>query len=231
MAASASPASTFSSTVLTSSSSDFGVTVTLALASTCLAKLPAGTAGAASTTEMSDRARSARVWMPLGLPGATAISRRLRVKVTGVSTRPAVTSFCMVVWSAVAMTSAGAPLMMLVTSCWEPANEKVAVNRGLAACSVGSASLNASVNDAAASTVSEPLSGTAVAAAAGVDGAALLPQPPSRPTASTARRRPLPRCTSGHRRQLDDHVGRLDRRHRQHAGDKSELVRSLPADQ
>ena len=120
----------------------------------------------------------------MGLPGATAISRRLCAKVTGVSTSPAVTSFCMVDWSAVAITSAGAPLMMLVTSCWEPAKENVAVKPGLAASSLALASVKASVSDAAASTVSEPLSACGVGV--GVAGEALLPQPASSRTTGTA---------------------------------------------
>ena len=68
--------------------------------------------------------------MPLGLPGATMISSLFSQNATGVWTSPALTSCIIVEVLAVAMTSAGALLMIWVTSVCEPAYEYWALNPG-----------------------------------------------------------------------------------------------------
>jgi hypothetical protein len=75
----------------------------------------------------------------------------------------------MVVVFAVAMTSAGAPLMIWVTRDCEPANEYFAVKPGWSTSRPFSALLKDDVSEDAASTVSDPLSGSAVADGPGAD--------------------------------------------------------------
>ena len=57
--------------------------------------------------------------MSFGFPGATMISSLFLQSACGVLTSPLATSCCIVAVFAVAMTSAGAPLMIWVTSAWE----------------------------------------------------------------------------------------------------------------
>src|ERR1700730_18475663 len=100
--------------------------------------------------------------MCLGLPAATATSSLFLAKVTGVSTRPASTNFCMFLVSADANTSAGAPWVIWVTRALEPAKLYVNVRPELAAVSLVLAALNAPVNDAAANTLTAPVIAAAV---------------------------------------------------------------------
>src|ERR1700682_3031740 len=168
MPASASPVSTLFSSDLTSSSSDTGLTFTPCLSRAWRPYLPAGTDGSSSTTLRSERARSESPLTPFGLPGDTTISRRILSKAVGVSTRLAATNFCMLVWSAVATTSAGAPDWICATSCWEPAKLYVTIRPGLAATRWFLSSVKASVSEAAANTVTDPDSfGESVEPAAG----------------------------------------------------------------
>jgi len=95
--------------------------------------------------------------MCFGLPGATAISSLFLAKVTGVPTKPAFTSLRMLVVSADAKTSAGAPCVIWATRALEPAKSYVNARLGLAATSVFFAALNALVSDAAANTLSGPV--------------------------------------------------------------------------
>src|SRR5439155_24390214 len=69
MVASASPDVTLARADFTSSSCDFGLTVTPAEVSACWLYVPAGTLGSTSTTRRSASARSAGPVMCLGLPG------------------------------------------------------------------------------------------------------------------------------------------------------------------
>ena len=101
--------------------------------------------------------------MFLGLPGAVMISSLFWQKAWGVSTSPLAVSCAMVLVLAVAITSAGAPLMMFVTSVCEPANEYVALNPGWSVSSAVSTVLNVEVSEDAASTVIDPLKGSGVA--------------------------------------------------------------------
>src|ERR1700736_5259182 len=87
--------------------------------------------------------------MFFGLPGATAIS-------------------CLFLVSADANTSAGAPWVIWVTRALEPAKLYVNVRPELAAVSFVLAALNAPVSDAAANTLSEPVSAAAVVGGAPV---------------------------------------------------------------
>src|ERR1700682_3536158 len=116
--------------------------------------------------------RSASPVMFFGLPAATAISSLFVAKVTGGSTRPASTSFCMFFVSAEANTSAWAPCCIWATRAVEPAKLYVIARLGWAVVSVALAALNAPVSDAAANTLTDPVSGAAVvvvvAAAAGL---------------------------------------------------------------
>src|SRR5947207_12423323 len=96
--------------------------------------------------------------MCFGLPGATAISSLFRANVLGVSTKLASTSFCMFFVSADANTSAGAPCWIWVTSACDPAKLYVNDNPGALVANVDFSLLNASVSDAAANTLSDPVS-------------------------------------------------------------------------
>src|SRR5215207_9036547 len=234
--ASASPRETLVTTALTLSSCDTGVTPTPAWSRTCLAYLPAGTSSAARTTLRSGLARSARALTPLGLPFSTTMASRLLAKFWEVATRSLTLS--MLVMSAEANTSAGAPCWIWVARAWLPAKLKVTLSPPLAAAYWRPSSVKASVRDAAANTVSsdgavapESASGSSPPQAASSRAAA----------ASAAARRvrdrsmvpPLPGVASaaGRRGQLDDDVGRLDGGHGQDPGGELELVGRLPGHQ
>ena len=152
MPASASRSETLVTTPLTDSSSDTGWTVTPALAKASSAYLPAGTSGAASTTLRSSAARSASPVMCLGLPGSTAIISLLPAKSCGAPVLPAILS--MLLPSAVASTSAGAPCCSCVTRSLLPAKANVTFTSGWAAVNWSPSCVKASVSDAAAKTVS-----------------------------------------------------------------------------
>src|SRR5512133_3281317 len=238
MPASASPRDTLVTTALTLSSWETGLTVTSAFSSACWAYLPAGTSGAARTTFRSGLARSSRPLTLLGLPFSTTIWSRLLANTFGLPARSLTLS--MLGTSAEANTSAGAPCWIWVARAWLPAKLKVPLVPS-AAVYWGPSSLNAAVSDAAANTLISP------------GDCAPEPPPESSPppqaastsaaAASTAARRirersmvpPLAgrgsatgRCR---RRQLDDHVGRLDGGNGQHPGGEAELVGRLPGHQ
>src|SRR6266508_851156 len=151
MPASASPSETLVTTALTLSSCETGLTVTPALSRACWAYLPAGTSGAASTTFRSGLARSDSSLMPLGLPLTTMIWSRLLAKFCGVATRSV--TLPMLVVSAEANTSAGAPCWIWVASAWLPAKLKVTLVPPLAAVYCSPILVNAAVSDAAANTL------------------------------------------------------------------------------
>src|SRR6266536_1824618 len=226
MPASASPSDTFVTTALTLSSSDTGRTLTCRASSACRAYLPAGTSGAASTTLRSGRARSARPLTPLGLPLATTICRRLPANTCGPSTRSL--TLPMVLESADANTSAGAPCRIWVASAWLPAKLRVTRTPGWERVKSASSLANAPLSDDAASTL--------------ISVPPPAPEPPPPPHAASSRassrlRAPVayPRCMrtppSGRGRQLHDHAGGLDRRHRQHPRGQVQLVGRLPGHQ
>src|ERR671912_1845123 len=233
--ASASPRETLVTTALTLSSWDTGWTGTLAWSRTCLAYLPAGTSSAARTTFRSLEARSPRVLTPLGLPFSTTMASRLLAKGWGVPTRSL--TLPMLAVSAEANRSAGAACWIWVARAWLPAKLKATL-MPLAAVNRWPSSVKAAVSDAAANTVSSP-----GAAEEPPEGSSSPPQPAStRATAATAAARrirdrsmgpPLARrrLAAGRRRQLDDHVGRLDRGHGQHPRGQLELVGGLPGHQ
>src|SRR4029453_8433748 len=239
MPASASPRDTLVTTALTLSSSDTGLTVTLAVFRASAAYLPAGTSGAARTTFRSGLARSSRPLTALGLPFSTTIWSRLLAKFWGVPTRSLTLS--MLVVAAEANTSAGAPCWIWVARAWLPAKLKVTLVPPLALVYCWPSSLKAAVSDAAANTLISladpeeppedalslpPQAASTSAAAATTAGRRGRDQglgPPPAGRGSTTER-----CR---RRQLDDHVGRLDRGHRQHPGGQPELVGGFPGHQ
>src|SRR5262245_15839867 len=149
--ASASPRDTLLTTALTLSSNDTGLTVTPALPSASAAYLPAGTSGAARTTFRSGLARSSRPPMSLGLPCSTTIWSRLLAKFWGVPTRSLTLS--MLVVSAEANTSAGAPCWIWVARAWLPAKFKVTLVPPLAAVYCSPILVKAPVSEAAANTL------------------------------------------------------------------------------
>src|SRR5215211_2751167 len=237
MPASASPRDTLVTTALTLSSADTGLTVTPALPSASAAYLPAGTSGAARTTLRSALARSSRPSTPLGLPFSTTIWSWLLAKFWGVPTRSLTLS--MLARSAEANTSAGADCWIWVARAWLPAKLKVTLVPPLAAVNCSPILVKAAVSDAAANTLISP-----------GDAAPELPpesSPPPQPasasaaTASSAAMRvrvlrmtpPLlrARLAPWRRRQLDHHIGRLDRGHGQHPGSQGQLVGRLPGHQ
>src|SRR5262245_32461715 len=235
--ASASPRDTLLTTALTLSSNDTGLTVTPALPSASAAYLPAGTSGAARTTFRSGLARSSRPPMSLGLPCSTTIWSRLLAKFWGVPTRSVTLS--MLVVSAEANTSAGAPCWIWVARAWLPAKLKVTLVPPLAAVYCSPILVKAAVSEAAANTL--------------ISAGAATPEPPpgssspphpastSAATASAAARRvrylsmgpplSLHWFATCRRRQLDHDVGRLDRGHGQHPRGQPELVGGLPGHQ
>jgi len=95
-------------------------TVTPALAKAWPANFPHGTVGAHSTSCTPGFTVSASVLIFLGLPFATAISRRFRAKTMGgFSTSPAATSLSAVAVSAAAKTSTGAPCSIWVSRTFD----------------------------------------------------------------------------------------------------------------
>src|SRR5258705_1505891 len=163
MPASASPRVTLLSTARTSTSWLATLTLTPAFRSDSRAYLPAGTVGAARTTMSPGFARSARPVIPLGFPVATAICSRLLTKAAGApSVSFASTTFCMLVSSADANTSAVAPLLICVSSGDDDPKLKTYWVPGFFSLSSSPAFLNASVSDEPANTVMLPASGTGV---------------------------------------------------------------------
>ena len=95
--------------------------------------------------------------MPFGLPGWTMIAAELWANTTGaVALLPASVSLAMLLRSAEAKRSAGAPSPIWVTSSDEAAKLSVTVVSGLAAMKASARSVKAAVNDAAAKTVMSP---------------------------------------------------------------------------
>ena len=87
----------------------------------CFAYFPAGTvAGSPSTTTRPGLARSARLWMLLGLPLCTMISSRFLAKGCEEAMAPDPVSLSMLAVSALAKTSAGAPCWIWVTRLPDP---------------------------------------------------------------------------------------------------------------
>ena len=107
--------------------------VTLALLSASRAVNPHGAVVTHSETTLA-LFKSAREWMPSGLPGLVTISSELRAKITGFpSMSPAVWTVFIVSVSAEAKTSAGAPCWIWVASVPEDPKLNVIVVPGWAA--------------------------------------------------------------------------------------------------
>src|SRR5215472_2028589 len=157
MPASASPSATFASTDLTSGSWLTGFTVIPALPNVVVEYVPQGTPGAQTTTLRAELARSFTEVTCLGLPACTAISSLLWANTEGVPlANPPLTTFCMFVWSADAKMSAGAPCWICVTSVGLPAKLNVEAMPGYFRWRSSPIFVNASVSEAAASTVRLP---------------------------------------------------------------------------
>src|SRR6478672_8671095 len=106
---------------------------------------------------MPGLARSAKEVMFLGLPGAVTIVRVLLAKLTGSpATNPASTAFVMLLVSAEANTSAGAPAVSWVTRSEEPAKLNVTVEPGFPFWKIVPISVKVAFSDAAANTVNVP---------------------------------------------------------------------------
>ncbi len=91
-------------------------------ASTRCVAAPQGTSGAHTTTWTPGRARSAKPAIPAGLSGGTAIIIVLVAKTVGVpESRSSLAALSMVLVSAEANTSAGAPCWSWATRSEEPA--------------------------------------------------------------------------------------------------------------
>src|SRR5436190_8188066 len=129
MPASASPVATAASVAFTSAPNVAlsGGMVTPSWVRACAAYLPHGTVDAHNDTTPSS-GRSASDFTFFGLPGLTTIVRKFDAKSTGsVVTWPPDTSFCMLVPSADAKTSAGAPPWICCTSVDDAAKLNVTV--------------------------------------------------------------------------------------------------------
>src|SRR6478609_1332303 len=133
--------------------------------STVAVAAPHGTCGAQTTTLTSGLARSAKPTMPTGFPGGVTIVRMLPAKLTGVpDTRFAAVALVMLLVSADANTSAGAPAVSWVTRSEDPAKLKVTVDPGFSVWKIVPISVCVAFKEAAANTVNVP-AGTEEAAA------------------------------------------------------------------
>ncbi len=95
--------------------------------------------------------------IPAGLPLGTMIARRFVAKITGsVPLSPASVSLSMLLVSADAKTSAGAPCEICCTSAEEASKLNVTFASGFAAVNAAPMSVNAAVSEAAAKTVMSP---------------------------------------------------------------------------
>ena len=120
--------------------------------------LPTGTVGAASTRFTPDRPRSTRLKMFLGLAFGTISTSRLRANTEAVpASSPLSPTTLIWVWLALAKTSAGAPCTIWVARVSEPPKLKRTVT-SLALEKVSPMLVKASLSEAAAKTVIEPLS-------------------------------------------------------------------------
>ena len=118
---------------------------------------PHGTCGAHTTTARPACARSWKEVILFGLPGATTMVSVLEAKVTaGPASRPDCSTLLMVLPSAAANTSAGAPWVNCVARSAEPAKENSTSVPGLSVLNCAPMSENAVFSDAAAKTVSFP---------------------------------------------------------------------------
>src|SRR5262249_40234775 len=127
--------------------------------------------------------RSDRPVMPLGLPLGTAMTSWLRTNVVGVpSALPASVTVFMFVGAAEANTSAGAPWLICVARVELLARLKVTFAPGVAASESSPILVNDAVSDAAANTVTVPVTPALLGAPAG--GLAVFEPPPhpARPT-------------------------------------------------
>src|SRR5262245_19429136 len=238
--ASASPSDTLVTTALTLSSWDTGLTVTSALASASAAYLPAGTSGAARTTFRSGLARSSRPLTCLGLPCSTTIWSWLPAKFRGAPTRSL--TLAMLVVSAEANTSAGAPCWIWVARAWLPAKLKLTLVPPLADVYCWPSWVKAAVREAAANTLisaGEPEPVPESSPPHAVSSSAAAASAAARRVRDRSMRPPLaagfPTTGFGHgfmgRRQLDDHVGRLDGSDGHHPGSELQLVGGLSGHQ
>src|SRR5205807_3842141 len=159
--ASASPRLTLLTTALTSVSWLAGFTVCPAFVNACSVYRPHGTEGAQRTTISPGLARSPRLAMPLGLPAPTTISSRFRAKTWAVPTRLASCSACILGWSAEAKTSPGAPCLTCATRLDDPPKLRSTLTEEWSFSNWPPRSLNAELSEAAASTVTEPLTAPA----------------------------------------------------------------------
>jgi len=122
------------------------------------------------------------------------ISARLVANTTGsIALLPASVSFAMLLRSADANTSAGAPSPIWVTSSDEAAKLKVTRAPGCSTTNASPISVNAAVNEVAANTVTSPdtdgpAAGTSVASEPESSEPHEAPRKPNRATAVTRRR-------------------------------------------
>ncbi|CAO5185309.1 hypothetical protein FAIPA1_50073 [Frankia sp. AiPs1] len=194
-AASTSPRVTLDRADLTSCSRVTGVSFTPAAVRAFFAAAPQGTASAHSATFTSGLTRSSRSVMPLGLAAGTAMTSWLRTNTFVAELfRPLSVTVFMVAGLAAANTSAGAPAVSCVASVELPPKENFTVEPGLAASNCLPSVVNVPVSDAAANTVTVPVTPLEEALADG-DGvlvvAPSLPLPPH-----PARNRPAPAMTA-----------------------------------
>ena len=142
------------STSVTEDSSLTGDSWTSAAFSTFSVAAPHGTCGAHTTTWVPGRVRSAKAVMPLGFPGGVTIVSVFVAKLTG-DPVTALTSeaLVMLLGSAEANTSAGAPWVSCVARSEDPAKLKTTVVPGWSASNLLPSSVNAFCSEAAANTV------------------------------------------------------------------------------
>ena len=150
--ASASPEVTLANTSLTDCSSLTGSMSTPVFFSISAVALPQGTSAAQTTTFVPPLARSWKPEILAGLPGGVAISSVLEAKSCGsVARSPSLSMFLV---SAEAKTSAGAPSSIWATRSEEPPKLVVTFTPGWSFSNSSASSVNVSVSEAAAKTVS-----------------------------------------------------------------------------
>src|SRR4051794_23036883 len=188
MPASASPDVTFPSTSVTDDSWLTGFRITPADFSTDAVAAPHGTCGAQITVFTAGDARSAKLVTWAGLPGGTAMASTLVAKsLAEPSMTPPETALAILASSAEAKTSAGAPAPSCETRSEEPANENTTRVPGCASSNREPSVVKVLVSEAAANTVTVPVTSFVRVPAVVPPAAGVVLQPASpAPTSATA---------------------------------------------
>src|SRR5215468_107398 len=192
MPASTSLSSTLDRVDFTSGSRVTGLTVMLAFLNTSAATAPQGTCGSHSATLTLLLARSVTLVTLAGLLGGTATSMTFFAKFVDLDAPPALMTCCMFFGDAEATTSAGAPWLICSARSELAPKLSLTLLPGWSLSNCLASVVNASFNEAAANTVTVPLTaalGLPPPAPAGADpelDESLLDEHPAAMTAAAA---------------------------------------------